>query len=307
MIFKGICIAACAAIVSVAHAADEYDNSKVNAVWGTVTGRAIDTDTEILKVDGNVLTLSNPKKRLDIASYVWVPSVTHHVGTQSVTDTTEWGKTLNYSVGITVTSGAVVTNGRPHPFVFIGYSTRYNTVDANGNPMQGASDLVVPWVATDTIKEADEFVAAVEAAGEGGDTGGGGIECHDPTWIGNNGQECCGYLAALQGRLGACLDSWYTRMWLGCLPSGVVGGFATFKYCISTCAVLPAPANASCAAACVGIGGLVGLDAFIVCMMANEHEYDGCLKRETAQYYTDLANSGCAIRKPTTVHYGANR
>jgi len=49
------------------------------------------------------------------------------------------------------------------------------------------------------------------------------------------------------------------------------------------------------------------LDAFLVCMMANEHEYDACLKRETAQYYTDLANSGCAIRKPTAVHYGANR
>jgi hypothetical protein len=306
LIFKGICIAAGAAVVSVANAADEYDSSKIAAVWESVTGRAIDTDTEIISIDGNMLTVRNAEANSDIGSFVWVPSLATRIAAKSLTDTTDWGKDLNYGVDISFVSGAVFTDGRPQPFVFVGYSVRYDTVDPQGIPLQGGINLVLPIVATDTISEADEYVARAEAVGKGGGKN-GGIECYDPTWQGTNGEQCCGFLMALNQRLGACYDDWFARIFSICLPTGVVGGFATFKYCVSTCAVLPPPANASCAAACVGIAGLVGLDAFIVCMIANGAQYDSCVKRERAQYFSDLTHSGCEIRNPETAEYGTTR
>jgi hypothetical protein len=51
----------------------------------------------------------------------------------------------------------------------------------------------------------------------------------------------------------------------------------------------------------------VGLEAFIVCMIANESEYDACVGREKAQYFIDLTNSGCEIRKPETADYGTTQ
>lgn len=299
----------CVATSTVAHAADEYDTSEVARVWESVTGTAIDTDTEFISVDGMMLRVMNPHTNELIGSFVWVPSLGTRINTESVTDKTDWGTALNYSVSASFVSGSVFSNGTPHPFVFVGYAVRYETTDPQGNPLQGGIDMVVPWIATESIREADEFVARAEAVSKGdgkGDGKDGGIECHDPTWQGDGGEECCGYLAALQERLGACYDEWYGRIFSRCLPAAAVSGFATFKWCISGCAVVPPPANASCASACLGIGGLMGLEGFIVCMIANDSEYESCLKRERAAYYTDLTNSGCEIRKPEA-EYGTNQ
>ncbi|MFM1867656.1 MAG: hypothetical protein RL591_1064, partial [Planctomycetota bacterium] len=214
LIFKGICIAACVAIVSVADAADEYDNSEIAAVWESVTGRAIDTDTEIISIDGNMLTVRNAEANTDIGSFVWVPSLATRIAAKSLTDTTDWGKDLSYGVDNSFVSGAVFTDGRPQPFVFVGYSVRYDTVDPQGSPLQGGIDMVLPIVATDTISEADEYVARAEAVGNGDGKGGGkggGIECYDPTWQGTNGEQCCGFLMALNERLVACYDDWLSR------------------------------------------------------------------------------------------------
>jgi len=135
--------------------------------------------------------------------------------------------------------------------------------------------------------------AMVDALTEAGQMS---IECFDPTWVGNGGQQCCGYLLSLQEGLGACAS----RFWLhvfACIPASVTLGAGSFAWCAQYC-VVPPPFVPACVKSCLVLGGVTGAGALIACLAGADFAYDECVREKWSLYWQNLAGAGCELRRP---------
>lgn len=122
------------------------------------------------------------------------------------------------------------------------------------------------------------------------------IECFDPTWVGNSGQQCCGYLLSLQEGLRACAS----RLWLhvfACIPASVTLGAGSFAWCAQYC-VMPPPLIPACVKSCLVLGGVTGAGALIACLAGADFAYDECVREKWSLYWQNLTNAGCELRRP---------
>ena len=122
------------------------------------------------------------------------------------------------------------------------------------------------------------------------------IECFDPSWVGNGGQQCCGYLLSLQEGLGACAS----RFWLhvfACIPASVTLGAGSFAWCAQYC-VVPPPFVPACVKSCLVLGGVTGAGALIACLAGADFAYDECVREKWSLYWQNLAGAGCELRRP---------
>jgi hypothetical protein len=271
-----------------ANANHKWDGSDAARAWADATGVALHLDTEMPFVQGNLLNIRNRSTGEVIDTVVWVPTSTVAVGGDSWKD----GNGTVVEGDISLVAGYIPVNGYPRAFAFASW-----TATAHSGALGGSETVVVPVRAFATPQDADEFIAEIADISTGKGSGdNGGIFCMDETWRGSNGEECCAYLAAYRDAKASCLAFWWMRLY-ACIPVALGAGGGTVKWCLETCVVIPPPANADCALACVGIGACVSIDSFILCMMGNDALYEACLRDARSQYILELANHGCELRK----------
>lgn len=280
-----------------------WNESDISRSWEKETGMIFHADHQALVVDGATMRVVEINTNKILGEWVFVETASLPIFTNAVEDKTDWGTPLQYQEDYILTTGFIVVNERQSHFAFLrtNVSTSFHHQE---DLVEANASINIPIIAFDSAGAADLFISTASSANDG--DSGGGIFCSDPDWLGRNGEECCGYLAALQLRLDACNHDWWNRLFI-CVSGGAVGGFAWFKYCIGTCgpfcaALGPAapPCLATCAKGCLLTAGVVGAEAAIVCVLASNSAYDACVDRELAEYYTTLADHGCELRSPET-------
>lgn len=284
------------AIVGLASADSGWSGSPAARSWERATGTSIDLATEAPILDGNILRIIDRESGRVNAEFVAFVTASVPIDGMRERLDTSWGADIEIREMYSLTSGFVVVDGEAHHFAFMQVETGAETSDDSGNPLAPSVTLAMPVIPFDDSKDADEFMADVLTAANG-EGGSGGIYCSDPTWRGRDGVECCGFLAAYRSNVEGCRRDWWKHLW-GCVAIGAGGGFTFFQWCVKTCVVVPPPANAGCAKACLLSSGLIGLEAALVCVLAANDAYEGCIAREQAAYILNLTNSGCELRIP---------
>jgi hypothetical protein len=122
------------------------------------------------------------------------------------------------------------------------------------------------------------------------------IECFNPTWVGNAGQQCCGYVLSLEAGIEACAS----RFWLhvfACIPASVTLGAGSFAWCSQYC-VLPPLFIPACLKSCLVLGGVTTAGALVACLAGAEFAYNECVSEQWSLYWQNLTNAGCELRRP---------
>lgn len=280
-------------IASVASASD-WSGSPAARAWERATGTTIDLRTEAPILDGNMLRIIDRNSGEVGAEFV--AFVTNSIPIDGVRGNLDIsGFDVGVSEQYSLTSGFIVVGGEPAYFAFMQVEAGASLDGTDG--FSTTVTLAMPVLAFDNPKDQDEFMGDVLTAANGGTDGSGGIFCHDPTWIGSSGEECCGYLAAYLDNIEGCRRDWWKHLW-GCVAVGAGGGWTFAQWCLKTCIPVPPPGNAACAKGCLIASGVIGLEAAIVCVLAANDAYEGCLARERAAYILNLTNHGCELRLP---------
>ncbi len=111
--------------------------------------------------------------------------------------------------------------------------------------------------------------------------------CVDPSWIGNNGVECCAFYAMLQWSLKSCMYHHLAAI-TACLI-GLGGGIAG---CFATCVKTLVPSTFTVKGCLIGCS-MLGLAAFVVCLIGAAALRAACIADAHAQYIRDLQENGC--------------
>ena len=296
LLSKGIAVCVVAFASTVASASD-WGDSPVGRAWNRATGYKLDLKSEAITVDGNMLSVTTPSGDVH-AEFVWFPLTTVPVTGSVDDDVTDHGKAISLRQQFWLTDGVVVIGGVQSRWLFISHDQSVTTVDAAGTPVQVSASTVLPIREFRTKEDADEFMAGLESAASGA-KGDGGIFCHDPTWVGRNGEECCGFLAAYQAGINSC----YSRYWLilsGCLGVGGTAGGTWFWNCSKAC-VSALVVSAPCMKACLISSALITVGSALVCIGGAEFAFEECCQARLDEYLRDLTNSGCELRKPSYI------
>ena len=175
--------------------------------------------------------------------------------------------------------------------------------DRNGDQFDASRTFVLPvrvFIGGQT--EADAFMADLaDAVKSDGSKGEGGIECFDPTWIGNDGQQCCAFLASYRSGITGCNSRrMFTILGCGTVALGGVGWafFECAKLCTIASGVSAGTLGPVCMAACLTGTAIVGYAAVALCVKAADHLFAECCSNAEATYFRDLGNAGCEVRKP---------
>lgn len=288
------CVCLSLSMAAAAHASG-WSESPAARSWQRVTGTTIDLATQSPVLEGSTLRVIHTQSGRVEGEFVVL--TTDSVRAIRFTDSipAEWGGTIHASEEYAIASGCVIANGEPSYFAFLHLRSEARIDDGSGRLLSSSATLAIPVIPFSDGKEADEFIATVRDAAEGG--GSGGIFCHDPTWLGRNGTECCGYLSAYQSNVEGCRRDWWKHLW-GCVAVGGGGGWAFFQWCAKSCIPVPPPGNAACVKGCLIASSVIGLEAAIVCVLAANDAYEGCVARERAAYILNLTNNGCELRYP---------
>lgn len=296
LLSKGIAVCVVAFASTVASASD-WGDSGVGRAWNRATGYKLDTKSEVIAVDGNILTVTTPSGDVQ-AEFVWFPVTTISLTGSVDEDVTDFGKVISLRQEFSLTDGVVVIGGEQSRWLFLSHDQSVTTVDGKGNPVQVSASTVLPIRAFSTKVEAEEFMSGLEFAASGA-KGDGGIFCHDPTWVGSDGEECCGFLAAYQAGINSC----YSRYWLilsGCLGVGGGAGGTWWWNCSKGCVsafVIAVP----CLKACLLSSALITVGSALVCIGGAEFAFEECCQARLDEYLRDLTNSGCELRKPAYI------
>ncbi len=275
----------------------EWGDSPAARSWQRITGTTINLATEAPVLDGNVLRVIDTLSGEINGEFVVLIADSVSIVRSSNAVPATWGSVIALSESYSISSGCVLADGEPHYFAFVHLDADASLDDGAGNSMSPSVSLAVPVISFPSSRSADDFIAQVRAAADGSADGSGGILCHDPTWLGNNGTECCGYLSAYQSNVEGCRRDWWKHFW-GCLAVGSGGGWAFFQWCAKSCVAVPPPANAGCVKGCIIASSVIGLEAAAVCVLAANEAYEGCVARERAAYILNLTNNGCELRTP---------
>jgi len=292
-----IVCAVASTVASTVASASDWGDSGVGRAWNRATGYKLDTQSEAILVEQNILTVTTPSGDVQ-AEFVWFPSTTIPLMGSFDEDVTDYGNAISLRQQFSLTDGVVVINGVQSRWLFLALDQRVTTVDPKGHFVEVSVATALPIRAFSTQVESEEFMAGLEFAASGGE-GDGGIFCHDPTWVGRNGEECCGFLAAYQAGINSC----YSRYWLilsGCLGVGGTAGGTWFWNCSKGCVtafVIAVP----CMKACLISSALITVGSALVCIGGAEFAFEECCQARLDEYLRDLTNSGCALRKPSYI------
>jgi hypothetical protein len=290
------CIVLSMCMAPAAHASG-WSESPAARSWQRATGTTIDLATQSPVLEGGTLRLVNTQSGSVEGEFVVL--ITESVRALRFSDSIHatWGATIHASDEYEIASGCVIHDGEPSYFAFLQLRSEARIEGEDGHSVSASSSLSIPVIPFHDGKEAESFIATVRDAANGSSTDSGGIFCHDPTWLGRNGTECCGYLSAYQSNIEGCRRDWWKHMW-GCLAVGAGGGWTFFQWCAKTCIPVPPPGNAGCVKGCLIASSVIGLEAAVVCVLAANDAYEGCLARERAAYILNLTNNGCELRDP---------
>ena len=275
----------------------EWINSPAARSWERITGSTIDLSTEAPVLEGNVLRIISTDSGIAKSEFIVLITDSVPIARFSDSISTTWGSPIAATEAYSISSGCVFVDGNPAYFAFVQLDTAARLSDSTGNLISVSATLSIPVIPFANDKEAEQFIADVRDAADGGAQGNGGLFCHDPTWLGNNDVECCGYLSAYQSNIEGCRRDWWKHIF-GCVAVGAGGGWGFFQWCVKTCIAVPPPGTAGCAKGCLIASSVIGLEAAIVCALAANEAYEGCIARERAAYILNLTNNGCELRDP---------
>lgn len=283
--------------VATAASASEWIDSPVARAWQRVTGSVINIPQDLPVLDGNILRIIDTSSGNVRNEFVVVMTNSVPLESFQYSIDTTWGHPIHAEEHYSISSGFVVVNGEPEYFAFMQADYLASTRDAQGTQLSPSATIAVPILSFDDSKRADAFIASADTASDGA-ANGGGILCHDPTWLGRNGVECCGYLSSYQSNVEGCRRDWWKHLF-GCVGVATGGGWAFFQWCVKTCIVVPPPGNAGCAKACLIASSAIGIEGAIVCILAANEVYEGCVARERGAYILNLTNNLCELREPS--------
>lgn len=290
-VVRSIVLSLCTA--GTASASSGWSESPAARSWERITRTTIDLSTEAPVLEGGILRVTDTRNgRVSGESVVLViDSVPLFRFSDGIP--TAWGAVIDATDMYAISSSCVVVDGEPSYFAFLHMRSEASVRGAQGVSLSASTELAIPVIPFRDGKAAEEFISSVRDAADGG----GGLFCHDPTWLGNNDVECCGYLSAYQSNIEGCRRDWWKHIF-GCVAVGAGGGWGFFQWCAKSCIPVPPPGNAGCVKGCLIASSVIGLEAAIVCILAANDAYEGCVARERAAYILNLTNNGCELRDP---------
>lgn len=263
----------------------------------------MDPSSQVIVVDGGILQVTDTDQEV-YAEVVWVPTDTIEAIVWEEDGVTAFNTPISLRQTFSFTSGVVVSgDGVRHDYLFLQNVMHTRAVDRNGDQFDASKTFVLPvrvFIGGQT--EADAFMADLaDAVKSDGSKGEGGIECFDPTWIGNDGQQCCSFLASYQSGMAGCTTRFYAAI-AGCFTLAAGGvGWAFFE-CAKLCTIAAGASAGTlgpvCMVACLTGTAIVGFFGFTACCTAADHLFNECCSNVEATYFRDLGNAGCEVRKP---------
>lgn len=271
----------------------DWKETKVYEQWLQATGHGFNPITEAAVMEQGVISFID-KDGSDLGKALWFEA--DRVGADPMVESnglTASGMEFRHYQSVSISSGFTVMDGKRHHFIIAILDQRVDAYDHDGSKISASSSSMVPLMHMGTEEEAASYMEGIrESAAEQPPS----LGCHNPEWIGSGGQECCGYLLALGQGMRAC-SSRYWFLVSACIPASLAIGGGIFKWCASHCAVAP-PLIPACLKSCLVLGGVSSIGSMIICLTGADMAYDECIAEKRAQYWRDLAGSGCKMISP---------
>jgi hypothetical protein len=294
--------------------------TEIAQAWESATGRAYNPASELI-----LFTQGSPDLPVRLSIFAatedaylevenstvdWLPLGFVELDAHTVTDS---GPEPTFATGefatIAMTPRLVVGSSMAvdrAPGYFLGMSL---TIEAStlgsGEPSEAAGVAVFlpmfSFATTDLALAAlDRAKSAIETGGSDDSSGGSGIQCINPDWVGHNGVQCCEWKKLWDDDLAECERKFWNDFWY-CftLAAGSVL-VATVGCIVSKCKwmpPIPPQLRMSCMAGCltfVGGGGLVGA-AWACWNYARGIERE-CLREVNWHYQDKFLELGCALK-----------
>lgn len=269
---------------------DGWADSKVADAWHQATGMEFDPSSEILVIDGNIVRAEMQDGKV-LQESIWICTASAMIGSQTHDALNDNGKNLCLRQVVTLDAGftTAMDGSRVH-FISVVLHQWATTIASDGSTISGDAVTMIPLRCINDSREGNDFIESLNFKGDVQ------IDCHDPNWVGSNGEQCCGYVMALSHELGSCLSRYWNHVYL-CIPAALGAGGTSFTWCAKQC-IMPPPFGPSCIKFCIlGAAGIT-LGSFWSCIGAADHVYNECTSDAYARYYRSLADHGCRIKNP---------
>jgi len=291
-----------------------FVGSEVDLAWRSATGQTVDMQSSVIAVVEGSGELPHRLAVLDLTSELissdtaatWVPLAGFEVFSDyAVHNDPSEGSVVDAALSVRLIAGTVIgSNGSSGNFVgaTIGGDA---TVSRGSDQASVSTGVFLPIKAFATADLALAHLAGLEAAasdpGEGvewpgcGD-GTGVINCVNPNWVGNNGQQCCRYQMCRDQKIALC-DRLYANELIVCTRTGAVGMCAAWAACIaSKCKFvffIP-PLMKACTLTCIGVTVGLGVLAWLACAESAENNRLACYGEANDWYFDKLDETGCS-------------
>lgn len=295
-----------------------FVGSEVELAWRSVTGQAVDMQSNIIAIVEGSSELPHGLAVLDLTSELtstdttatWIPIAGFEVFSEYTAHGDPSGVSVHGVVSVHMIAGTVMgSNGSSGHFVGA-------TIGGDATMSEGSSQASVnvgvflPITAFATAELALAHLSALEEAASstedediewpGCGDGSVGISCWNPNWVGDNGEQCCRDQMCRDQMIALC-DKNYRNNLIPCLLLSVAGAAGVWAACLETkckwALYIPAPVGpklaAKCALVCLGVG-VVGAGLGIwACFEALAATRDECYLEANLWYYERLGSTGC--------------
>lgn len=294
--------------------------TEIAHAWLEATGRAYNPQSELILVaagspDAPVrLTVQavngDTVSEVDNSAVDWLPLGSLELNALVVSDsdgdpTFQSGESATIAVTPRLVVGSTVVADRA-PRHFLGLSLAIGVTQSGPSETSelGHATVMLPMF---SFASADLAVAAlgraeaaISGSGSGGSSGGSGIHCVNPDWIGHNGVQCCDWKERWDDDLAGCRSQFWNDFWHCFLISGASVLVAVAGCLASKCKwmpPLPPQIRVSCTTGCIAIvGGLGLIGAGFACYNYARSKERDC-ERDTNRYYQDMfVELGCSLK-----------
>jgi len=302
------------------NASEFWVGTEIADAWENATGRAFNPGSELILVTQGspdfpvqlsiLASTGDAFSEVENSAVEWLPLGAFEMAALTETDngpdpTFATGETVTIAVTPRLVVGSTVVANRA-PGHFLGMSL---TIDAVQSGSVDSSELarvsvILPMFAfarADLALDAmGRAAAAIQVGGSGDTSGGSGIFCVNPSWVGHNGVQCCEWKRLWDNELAECEGKFWNDFW-HCFTLAAGSVLLVVVGCIaSKCKwmpPIPPQIRVSCMTGClifVGGGGLAG--AWWACYNYARGLERDCL-RDANRYYQDkFLELGCALK-----------
>lgn len=299
-----------------------FVGSEVDLAWRSATGQTIDIQSSVIAVVEGSAELPHRLAVLDLANQLissetaatWIPLAGFEVFSDyAVHGDPSDGSMVHAVLSVRLVAGTVIgANGSSGSFVgaTIGGDA---TVSRGSDHASVSTGIFLPLKSFATVDLALTHLAGLEAAasdpsegadwpGAGCGDGSAGINCHNPNWVGNNGQQCCRYKMCRDQKIALC-DKTYSKDLVICTRTGALGLCAVWAACIaSSCKFVffVPPLMKACALTCAGVTVGAGVLGALACIERAERERDRCYGEANDWYFDRVDQAGCSPKPNAT-------